>query len=68
MYTKRAETVPYGQTNHDQGIFKSRDKVEKKGALKVDARGDLVNDLSMVSLVDRHLFYDTFFLYYSATR
>ncbi len=68
MYTERAKTVDYGETNHDQGIFKPGDKVEKKGVLQVDARGNLIDDLPIISLVNRSVFEETFSLYYSRLR
>ncbi|KAL1799247.1 hypothetical protein ACET3X_003284 [Alternaria dauci] len=69
MYTPRAqEILPDGEINHDQGIFDPRKENEKKGVLEVDATGNLLDDLPILSLVDRQIFCETFFLYYSMTR
>lgn len=68
MYALPSKRVTDGKKNHDQGIFKSVNSTTKKGVLEVDVRGNLVDDLPMLSCVDRALFSHTLFLYYSTKR
>jgi hypothetical protein len=49
-------------------IFDSCDSSVKKDVVEIDARGNLIDDLPMLSLVNHQLFQETFFLYYSTTR
>ncbi|KAI4636167.1 hypothetical protein J4E83_001121 [Alternaria metachromatica] len=68
MYTLPSKRVTDGQNNHDQGIFRSGNRTTKKGVLEIDVRGNLVDDLPMLSYVDRAIFSETLFLYYSTVR
>ncbi|KAI4938883.1 uncharacterized protein J4E92_000164 [Alternaria infectoria] len=68
MYTLPSKRVTDGQNNHDQGIFNSGNRTTKKGVLEIDVRGNLVDDLPMLSYVDRAIFSETLFLYYSTVR
>ena len=65
MYASPSAPATDGENNHDQGIFMSGDMTTKKGVLEVDVRGNLVDDLPMLSYVDREIFSHTLFLYYS---
>jgi hypothetical protein len=51
-----------------KNIFDEGSDGDKKIVAIVNPRGNLMDDLPMLSLVDRQVFQDTFYLFYSTTR
>jgi hypothetical protein len=67
MYSNRAKNKTNNEAD-DRSILQGGPSRERKRAVVVNPRRNLADDLPMLFLVDRELFQDTFYLFYSTTR